>query len=320
MPVREHAAIVTNNTSKFGDDAYIHFGKKDGLKDFATWDRRLGYDSTNQRLTLACVREAATSPSYAYGLYVDGGTDSFFAHTGANKSRLVYIGGTRYATVAGGDSNDMLLDLGYSNYAVNTPAGHYARGFQVSLNNRGSGTIDSLNGVFSSVRQRGDGGAITSLYAFKSDTILNAGATAPTGEVSALHGEFQLEANCPAAGNETGGYGVIVIQRTDGVYSVLPVAAFAARNRGTSSCKGWTYGADFYDSRARTALAEIRLASADSDALPALILSGAATDDSGIQADLTARGLTAAHGSVYISVVKTGGLIFQNRNGTWTSF
>jgi hypothetical protein len=213
----------------------------------------------------------------------------------------------------------MLLDLGYSNYAGNTPAGHYARGLQVSMNNRGSGTIDSLNGVFSSVRQRGDGGAITSLYALKTDVIANAGSTVATGILAGLYGEFQLEANCPAAGNETGGYGVMVIQRTDGVYSPLPVAAFAARNRGTSSCKGWTYGLDLLDSRARTALADIRLASADSDGVGGMILSGAGTDDSSIKTDLTTRGITAAHGSLYLSVVKTGGLFFQNRNGTWTS-
>lgn len=318
MAVRERASFLASKDCKVIDDKYIHFGTRSSKSDLGTWDTKLGYSSSTQALVLDCVRAGATSPSYAYGLYVNGGSDQFFAHTGAYKSRLVYIGGTRTAAVAGGDSNDMLLDLGYSNYALNTPAGHYARGVQVSLNNRGSGTIDSLNGVFSSVRQRGDGGAITSLYALKADVITNAGATAATGILAGFEAEFQLEANAPAAGDETGGYGVIMIQRTDGVYSPLPVAAFAARNRGTSSCKGWTYGLDLLDSRARTALADIRLASADSDGVGGLILSGAGTDDTTIKADLVTRGITAAHGSLYLSVVKGAGSAWSNKNGTWT--
>jgi hypothetical protein len=318
MAVRERASFLASKDCKVIDDRYIHFGTRASKADLGTWDTKLGYDSTNQMLALDCVRAAATSPSYAYGFYINGGSDQFFAHTGANKSRLVYIGGTRSTVVAGGDSNDMLLDMGYSNYAINTPAGHYARGIQVSMQNRGTGEIDSLNGIFSSVRQRGDGDAITSLFAIKADVITNVGAEVPSGEVSALHAEFQLETNCPAAGNETGGYGVIVIQKTDGRYTPLPVAGFALRNRGTSSCLGWTYGLDLLDSRARTALADIRLASADSDGIGGLILSGAGTDDTSIQADLTARGITAAHGSLYLSVVKGAGSAWSNKNGTWT--
>jgi hypothetical protein len=317
MAVRQRASFLASKACKIIDDVYIHFGTKAGKSDVGTWDTKLGYNTSLGALALDCFRASATSPSYNYGFYVNGGTDQFFAHTGANKSRLVYIGGTRSTVVAGGDSNDMLLDLGYSNYAINTPAGHYARGIQVSMNNRGTGEIDSLNGLFASVRQRGDGDAITSLFALKTDTITNVGGEVPSGEVSALHSEFQLETNCPAEGDETGGYGVIVIQRTDGVYT-LPVAGFALRNRGTSSCKGWTYGLDFKDSRARSCLAEIRLASVDSDGLAGLILSGAGTDDTTIQADLTARGISAAHGSLYLSVVKGAGSAWSNKNGTWT--
>jgi hypothetical protein len=308
MPVREHAAFLTKNNSKMGDDAYLHFGTKDALSNFVTFDRRLGYNSSGQYLILESYRESATSPAYAYGFVLDG--TNLFTGTGAVKQFGLYITGGRDSAVMGGDAHDMQLKIDYTNSATNTPAGSYARGQSVQMNNKGA--ISSLQGGFIGVRQRSTG-ACPTLLGLQIDTKIDAGKAAPTTALEGLRVEMDLgDSNAPASS-----YGVVVRNRTDGA-NTQPTAAYKAYNDGTTSCKGFTYGVDLYGSAARTALADIRLASADSDGVGGLILSGAGTDDGTIQADLVARGITAAHGSLYLSVVKGAGSAWSNKNGTWT--
>lgn len=297
--------------TKFLDDEDLRFGSGSSAADESVSDRTIYYDSTEQRLVFAATREAATSPAYAYGLVMDG--DGLFAGTGAGVKQfgLYLTGGRDSAYVMGGDSHDMQLKIDYSNEAVNTPAGSYARGMSVQMNNKSAGEITSLQGGFLGVRQRSTAAAAT-LLGLQIDTKIDSGKAAATTAVEGLRVEMDLCANSPASS-----YGVVVRNRTDGVYTV-PTAAFKAYNDGTSSCKGFTYGLDLYGADARTALAEIRLASADSDGLGGLILSGTGTDDTTIAADLAARGISAAHGSLYLSIVKGAGSAWSNKNGTWT--
>jgi len=313
MGTREHAAIVTRHTCKLGDDAFFHFGDKNGLHDYSEYDRRFGYSSGDVTFGFQAVREVAAGATqqYATGWTFDF-DEVFFCGTGVQKSWGMYLSGDRPDTaVMGGDANDMVLRLGYTNYAVNTPAGSYARGFDISLNNKTAGAITGLEGAFISVRQRSTG-AIAVLEGLQIDAKVDSGKAAITSEITGTRVEFDICANAPTAS-----YGFVARNRTDGVYTV-PTAAFKVINDGTSGCKGWNYGLDLYGSAARTALADIRLTSADSDGLGGLILSGAGTDDAGIKADLTARGISAAHGSLYLSIVKTGGKAFVDKNGTWT--
>ncbi len=310
MAVREHAAFLTKHNSKCSDDAYIHFGTKDGHSNFATFDRRLGYNSSEQCLILEGYREAATSPAYAYNLVLEN--TNIFTSTGANKAFGLYITGGRESAVMGGDAHDMQLKVDYANEAVNTPAGSYARGISCQMNNSGSGAIGSLQGGFIGVRQKSTGTCPT-ILGLQIDTKVDAGKGDPTAAIEGLRVEMDLgDASAPASS-----YGVVVRNRTDGA-ATQPTAAFKAYNEGTSGCKGFTYGVDLYGSAARTALADIRLASADSDGLGGLILSGAGTDDTTIKADLVTRGISAPHGSLYLSIVKGAGSAWSDKNGTWT--
>lgn len=313
MAIRERAAILASKDCKLIDDKYFHFGTKDGKNNLGTYDRRLGYDSTNSRLELTIVREGATSPDYARGLYINGGSDSFFAHTGAHKSRLVYLSGTRAAAVAGGDSNDMMLEIGYDNTAVNTPAGHYARGISVGLNNKTAGEISNLEGAFISVRQRSTG-AVAVLEGMQIDCKVDASKAAITSELTGARVEFDVCANAPDAS-----YGFVARNRTDGVYTT-PMAAFKAINDATSGCKGWQYGLDLGSgSGVKTVeLGDIRTSQQDANGLPCVIFTGTATSDGDIVTDVGADTLWA-DGSIYISVVDGAGTLWQKRNDTWTS-
>ena len=319
MAIRERLSWLASKDAKIIDDKYIHIGTADGKTQFGTHTTKIGFDSSNRR-TLVDVDRLNTASNVYGGIRIDGGstTTGFFTHVGAYKSRLFGLTGERPATgaVAGGDSNDMLTDWSYTNRAANTPAGHYARGLNLSLNNRASGTIDALQGAFVSVRQRGDGGAITNLRGAQFDVVHNVGGTAATGQEEGVRVEFQMEANGPTHADTTGNAAFIADQRTDGVYTNLP-DGYALRNRGTSSCKGWRYGFDFYDSRAATCdVAEIRMMTADAGGLPCIIASGTATNDAGIVTDLGADTLYA-DGSLYISVVDSAGKLFQKQGDEW---
>lgn len=311
MPVREHAAILTKNNSKMGDDAYLHFGTKDTLSGFGTYDRRLGYSSADRSLNLDVVRGDAATNEYETGLKITlGPANDFFSQTGARKSWGVRIEGTRTA-VMGGDANDMVLRLAHSNYAVNTPAGSYARGLDISLNNRTAGEITGMEGGFISVRQRSTG-AVGTLEGLQIDAKVDSGKAAIASELTGLRVEFDICANAPAAS-----YGVVVRNRTDGVYTT-PTAGYKLINDATSSCKGWDYGLDLMSAAGvkTVDLGDVRFSQQDAGNLPCVLFTGAATSDAAIVADVGADSLWA-DGCLYISVVDGAGKLFQKQNDVW---
>ena len=55
----------------------------------------------------------------------------------------------------------------------------------------------------------------------------------------------------------------------------------------------------------------------DANGLPALLMSGTATDDAGITADVGADALYA-DGSLYVSIVDGAGKLFFKKNDVWT--
>lgn len=302
-------------TQKLRDDESLRFGDKTDAYDETIHDARFYY--SDPKLYLEILREDQTSDVYG-GFTIDGGdaAGAFFTHLAAKKSRLFKVEGERPVTgaVAGGDSNDMLAEFSYTNRALNAPAGHYARGLSVSINNRAAGTITGLQGAFISTRQRGDGGAVGHLRGMQLDIVSNVGGAAPSANVEGLRVEMQLEANMPTAS-----YGVVVDNRTDGNYTE-PTAAFKAINRGTSGCQGFDYGVDLMSAAGvdTVRLGEIRLSAQDANDLPCVIFAGQATDDAGIVSQVGADTLWA-DGSLYISAVNGAGAIFQKVADTWTA-
>ena len=251
------------------------------------------------------------SDAYEYGFKID--SDTMFTGEAAKKSYMVYIGGDRTADYAAtGDSNDALLRMDHSNRAVND-TNFVMRGINLSVANRASGVLNRLDAAAFTARQRGDSGAMSNLCGVYVDTIVNVGAGAVGTSVFGAEFTLQLEANMP-----TYSAGLMIENRTDGVYT-LPTAGIMIQNRGTSGCKGFTYGLDFYDASAATCdRAEIRMMTADAGSLPCIIATGTATNDAGIVADVGADSLYA-DGSLYISVVDSAGTLWQKRNDVWTS-
>ncbi len=278
---------------------------------------RIDIKSTGGRSEIHVKRPAGVTARVT-GFKVEA-DNLFTAGSGATQSRAMRIDGERAATnVMGGDAHDWLLELGYTNRAINTPAGSYARGLSITLNNRAAGEIDRLEAGFFTARQRGDGDAITSLYPLRLDLVHNVGGEAATGQEVGLAIEIQMEAIGPAHTDTTGNAGIRIDQRTDGVYANLP-DAIQVRNRGTSASKGFRYGLDLFDSRAQTCdLGMVRMMHVDSGSLPAIWTSGTATDDSGIVSDIGADTLWA-DGSMYSSIVDGAGKLFIKTNDVWTS-
>lgn len=213
-------------------------------------------------------------------------SDTFFRGGAAQKSYLVYMGGDRVSgKVATGDSNDAILRMDHSNRALND-TNFIMRGINMSLQNRASGILNLLEGANISARQRGDSGAITALRGMRIEAQVNVGSGAISTTVHGLQIDMQLEANMPSDSA-----GINVRNKSDGVYT-LPTAAFAAKNNGTSSCKGFSYGLDLYDSAADTCdKAEIRM----NDEV--CVLTGA-----GVPTDGTTGAAFAAPGSLYIDI------------------
>ena len=296
---------------KLVDDESFRFGDYTDATDEDLSDARFWYDSAEQRFTLTTLRSDATTNNYERGLHID--LDGLFIATGARKCWGVTIEGDRASAVMGGDANDMLLKIDYTNYAVTTPAGAYSRGLSVQMTNRTTGVLSALQGGFIGARQRSTG-AVGSLEGLQIDVKIDSGMTAATDEISGLRVELNLCANSPAAS-----YGVVVRNLTDGNYTE-PTAAFKAINDGTSACEGFDYGLDLMSAAgvSTVRLGEIRLSAQDANNLPCVIFAGAGTDDATIVTDIGADTLWA-DGSIYISVVDGAGTLWQKRNNTWTS-
>lgn len=162
------------------------------------------------------------------------------------KSYLLRIDSSQAAGVGFyGDSHGGLLKMDHTNRATND--GNWTmRGINLELSNRGSGVLGRLEGCKFSVRQRGDGGAITNFIAGYFACVMDVGGTSPSSQVKGICVEMKCEENCPS-----NSAGVSVRNYTSGVYT-LPTAAFAALNDGTSSCKGFEYILDMYDANAVT--------------------------------------------------------------------
>ena len=315
--VKERISILSREDSGFLDDAELHFGTgSTGVPgDFTNYDWKMGWSSDDNRMQITPFRPTVSEQNRAYAIHVD--LDNFFTGTGSPQTRAMVLTGDR-TEVMGGDAHDWLMSLEYTNEAINTPAGSYARGLNVSLNNSDAGEIGSLQGAFISCRQRGDGDALVNLLPLRIDLVHNVGGEAATGQEVGVAVEIQMEANGPAQADTTGNAGLRIDQRTDGVYTNLP-DGIQLRNRGTSSCKGFRYGIDFYDSRAASCdLGEIRFMTADGSGLPAILTSGTATDDSGIVSDIGAD-TNWADGSLYVSVSDGAGKLFIKTADTWTS-
>jgi hypothetical protein len=205
--------------------------------------------TVNGKVTITPTRG---TEDYEYGLTVS--SDSFFVAGAVKKTYLAYIAGDRLdGEAVTGDSNDALLRMAHSNYAEND-ANFIMRGINGSMTNGDGGTMNMLEGINYSVRQRGDAGNIVTLRgALLSIQMDTGGSYAVSGEVKGLKVEMRCEANCPAASA-----GIEVRNYTDGMY-IIPTAAYSVKNDGTSGCLGFTYGIDFYDSAAiAVSTAEIR--------------------------------------------------------------
>lgn len=203
---------------------------------------------TFERVTIIPIRG---SDNYEYGLLVD--SDGFFVTGASKKTYMAYIGGDRVdGEDVTGDSNDALLRMNHSNYAEND-SNFIMRGINGSLANRDAGTMNMLEGINYSVRQRGDAGIISTLRGAYISIQMDVGSGAVSTAVKGLKVDMRCEANCPAdsAGIEVRNY-------TDGIYDI-PTAAYSVKNNGTSGCLGFEYGIDFYDTNAGTVnTAEIR--------------------------------------------------------------
>jgi len=233
--------------------------------------------------------------SYAYAVRFNG--DGFFLGGAAKKSYLVNINGDRAeGEVVTGDSNDALLKMTHFNSAA-CDSNFIMRGINGAMSNGDDGTLNLLEGINYSVRQRSTE-AITALRAALFSVQMDVGKGAVNSEVKGVKVEMRCEQNCPAnsAAFEARNY-------SDGVYTV-PTAAFAVKNDGTSGCKGFEYGLDVYDANAKTwNTAPIRLGYAGSEDV--VITYGDFTDgdDSGF-----APGSIGLGSDGVLMVVDSGGL------------
>lgn len=195
--------------------------------------------------------------SYAYGMRIVG--DSFFIAGAAKKTYLVQIEGERAAGQAvTGDSNDALLRMSHWNGAA-CDSNFIMRGINGSMSNGDAATLNLLEGINFSVRQRSTG-AITALRAALLSVQMDSSKAAVNTEVKGLKVEMRIEQNCPA-----NSAGVEVRNYTSGVYT-LPTAAFKVSNDRSSGCKGFDYGLDMYDANGETVeTAQIRFGKTGSE-------------------------------------------------------
>lgn len=113
----------------------------------------------------APVRGAAGG--YVYGVQIDG--TKILRGTAASKSYVMQISADKEtAYAATGDSNDALLKIQGSNYALND-TNYILRGINVAAFNRGSGTLGHIYGANISVGLKKDSGNIGTAIALQVD-------------------------------------------------------------------------------------------------------------------------------------------------------
>ncbi len=309
QPSERRSVVRTDEDSRVLDDKYILFGTRGKDVDYLDWDARLGYNSAKHRLELKLKRETTTFPNRNLGLHVDA--DELFIGEGAKQARAVVIEGERAATgVMGGDAHDFLLELAYTNRAVNTPAGSYARALSIQATNRDSGEIGSLQGALISTRQRGDGAEAGEQRVLRIDLTHDVGGAVATGWQEGIRVNMKIHAVGPTPGASAGAAGITVNNDATGNYGNKPVG-FAVRTIGQQ----WSYGLSFFDETTETCeSAEIRMMSEGSGG-PLVIASGTASSSAAIITQLGA----VSDGSLYVEASDSGGKLWQKRSGTFTT-
>ena len=112
------------------------------------------FDTSSLQMFIQPVRGVSVG-GYVYGLQVDG--TKILRGTTAAKSFVVQFSGTRESGYAAtGDSNDAILKLQGSNYALND-TNFYFRGLNCSVANRGSGTLNVITNTISISLKSGSG-------------------------------------------------------------------------------------------------------------------------------------------------------------------
>lgn len=123
------------------------------------------FETSNLQQYFQPVRGKAGS--YVYGVQVDG--TKILRGTAASKSYVMQISADRESGYAAtGDSNDALLKIQGSNYALND-SNYILRGINVALANRGAGTLGHIFGGNISISLKSGSGNITNAIALQVD-------------------------------------------------------------------------------------------------------------------------------------------------------
>lgn len=268
--------------------------------------------STGGRSEIHALRKAGvTSRVYGFSVFAD---DLFSAGSGATQSRAMRIDGERVAAnIMGGDAHDWLLQLSYTNRAVNTPAGSYCRAISAEMQIRDSGAISSLQSGMFSTRVRGDAGAVPEQRPLRADLTHDVGAAAAAGLQECFRANIKIQAHGAAHADTAGASAIVANNDATGSYNNKP-NAFAVRSLGQP------FGVllDFYDSRVKLADKIMRLPLVDSGGLPAYWFIGTQTDDNGIRGEVGADN-TIADGSKYTSISDGAGDEFIKKSDVWTA-
>ncbi len=233
----------------------------------------------------------------------------FSAGSGATQSRAMRVQGERAAAnVMGGDAHDFLLELAYTNRAVNTPAGSYARGLSLQVQNRDSGAISELQGALISTRQRGDGGAVGTQRPLRVDLTHDVGGTVATAWQEGIRVNIKIHAIGPTPAAGAGAAGITVNNDATGDYANKPVA-YSVRTIGQK----FSYGFSCYDETTNVVdTAEIRMAVQGSGG-PMVIASGTASSSAAIITQIGA----VSDGSLYMEASDSGGEHWIKKSGTF---
>jgi hypothetical protein len=264
------------------------------------------------------------------GLYIRALNDatSFFTNQAALRSYLLYLNGNRPSTKplgAGGEGvDDATIRAIYRSYAADG-ANVQSRCLNVAARADGTtgGSVGNLIGT-----------NVSTATTLSNDEIalslVNENYAAGTGGVSGGLDVTHLHEGPNATGGE---FGIRVRQQKKN--GSQTGAVLRAQNdvlgAAHASATFWKYGLDLSGIAATaanvsdglaaaegvsTAKGDIVFGSKDANGLPTIFATGAATTDAGIVTQVGADALWA-DGSMYVSVVDGGGLIFQKRNDVW---
>ncbi len=253
-------------------------------------------------------RRRANKGNRQHGLHLF--LDDLFTSAGTTtpQSRGFTIEGDR-TEVMGGDAHDILLVLDYTNEAVNTPAGSYARGLSVAVQNEG--TAGALQGAMISTKNK-SGATLVNQRSLIVDLTHDATGVAATGMQEGIRVNMKIVAIGPTHADTTGNAGITVNNDATGEYA-NKADAFKVRSIG----KQFRYLFDLYDSRVVTSNMIMRFPIADGSGLPAVWFCGTANSDSDIRTVIGSDSLWA-DGSWYSNISDSAGALWVKINDTWT--